>query len=410
MTIQTNSIKKKSWVVFGFLLTFIFFSTDGFNKVGWDGDFGRHIMIAFYLLIMLISYLQRKKIKIINMPMRKFIIALTIIPILCIVTRMYAGDMGFDTITPYMASVTFLVYFILHEYNVPEKVLISCLTKIALIIFLIQVVQQVMPSSAVFGVSDPNSYFYNGEMAEVRNGLYRYRIVCFIISLIALYHSWQAVNEKRNIRTLSIFVALACSVYLYLTRQLMFTSIVTIACSFIFMKQSKGKLLLLISVAIFLFVIYSYSDVLFGELLTQTKDENTSDNIRMLSLAFYWDKIVGDPLSFFFGNGIHPQLQYWGRMYYFWPTDIGIFGAWFFYGVFEVITYLLLVWNILVRKSSKLPLYIKLFVFGTFINCFMIFPYLKAYEYIVWAIVLYICDLHIVDNKKTNRIKICIHP
>lgn len=392
--------RKKKWVVFGLLLAFIFFSTDGFNKVGWDGNFGRHIMIAFYLIIMIVSFIQRKKIMKVEMPMKKFIIALAVIPVFCIITRMYAGDMGLDTMTPYMASATFLVYFILYEYKVPENVLANGLVKIALIIFLIQVVQQLMPSSAIFGVSDPNSYFYNGEMAEVRNGLYRYRIVCFIVSLIALYYLWQKINERKNIWNLSIFVALACSVYLYLTRQLMFTSIVTIACSFVFMKKSKGKLLLLVSVAIFLFVIYSYSDVLFGELLTQTKDENTSDNIRMLSLAFYWDKIISDPLSFFLGNGIHPQLQYWGRMYYFWPTDIGIFGAWFFYGIFEVITYLLLVWNILVRKGSNLPLYIKLFVFGTFINCFMIFPYLKAYEYIVWAIVLYICDLHIINNKK----------
>lgn len=105
----------------------------------------------------------------------------------------------------------------------------------------------------------------------MRNGLYRYRIVCFIVSLIALYYSWQKINERKNLRNLSLFVALACSVYLYLTRQLMFASIVAIACSFIFVKKSKGKLLLFISVAIFLFIIYSYSDVLFGELLTQTK-------------------------------------------------------------------------------------------------------------------------------------------
>lgn len=96
-----------------------------------------------------------------------------------------------------------------------------------------------MPSSAIFGVSDPNSYFYNGEMAEVRNGLYRYRIVCFIVSLIALYYSWQKINERKNLRNLSLFVALACSVYLYLTRQLMFASIVAIACSFIFVKKVK---------------------------------------------------------------------------------------------------------------------------------------------------------------------------
>lgn len=141
--------------------------------------------------------MQRKKNVNMSMPMKKYIIALTVIPFFCMITRLYEGDMSYDTITPYMASTTFLVYFILHEYNVSEAVLISSIVKIALVIFLIQIVQQFMPSSAIFGVSDPNSYFYNGEMAEVRNGLYRYRIVCFIVSLIALYYSWQKLMRGK---------------------------------------------------------------------------------------------------------------------------------------------------------------------------------------------------------------------
>lgn len=58
---QITNNKKKKWAVFGLLLTFIFFSSDGFNKVGWDGNFGRHVMIFFYLLIILVSFMQRKK-------------------------------------------------------------------------------------------------------------------------------------------------------------------------------------------------------------------------------------------------------------------------------------------------------------------------------------------------------------
>lgn len=393
-------INIKKWITFCLLLAFIFFSSDGLNKIGWNANLGRHVMIIFYIMLVIVSFLQRSKTSNAEMPMRKYVIALVAIPFLCIITRIDAGDMSFDTFTPYLSSLTFLVYFVLHEYKISEKLLTNSLLKIALIIFMIQVVQQIVPSVAIFGVSDPNGYFYNGEMAEIRNGLYRYRIVCFIISLFALYYSWQKVNERRNVKNVLVFIALAISIYLYLTRQLMFTSILTIACSFIFVKNRKGKFFLFLSVAIFLFVIYQYSDVLFGELLTQTKDEDTTDNIRMLSLAFYWDKIIGDALSFLFGNGIHPQLQYWGIMYYFWPTDIGVFGAWFFYGFFWVITYLVLVWKIIIRNNSILPLYIKLLTFGTFINCFMIFPYSKSYEYILWAIVIYICDLHISGNKK----------
>lgn len=390
----------KKWVTFILLLIFVFFATDGFNKVGWNSNLARHVMISFYIGILILTLLQGPKLLRVKMPMRNYVIALAVIPFLCIITRTNAGDMSIGTFTPYLSSLTFLVYFILYEFEISERILTSSLLKIAIIIFVIQVVQQLAPSSAIFGVSDPNGYFYNGEMAEIRNGLYRYRIVCFVISLFAFYHSWQKVNERRNIKNVLVFIALAISVYLYLTRQLMFTSILTISCSFLFVKKSKGQFFLILTVAIFLLIIYQYSDVLFGELLTQTKDEKTTDNIRMLSLAFYWDRITEDAFSFFLGNGIHPLLQYWGRTFYFWPTDVGVIGAWFFYGVFWIITYIILVWNILIVHKNKVPLYVKLLTFGTFVNCFMIFPYSKVYEYIVWAIIIYICDLHISCNKK----------
>lgn len=234
-------INIKKWITFCLLLAFIFFSSDGLNKIGWNANLGRHVMIIFYIMLVIVSFLQRSKTSNAEMPMRKYVIALVAIPFLCIITRIDAGDMSFDTFTPYLSSLTFLVYFVLHEYKISEKLLTNSLLKIALIIFMIQVVQQIVPSVAIFGVSDPNGYFYNGEMAEIRNGLYRYRIVCFIISLFALYYSWQKVNERRNVKNVLVFIALAISIYLYLTRQLMFTSILTIACSFIFVKNRKGK-------------------------------------------------------------------------------------------------------------------------------------------------------------------------
>lgn len=86
-----------------------------------------------------------------------------------------------------------------------------------------------------------------------------------------------------------------------------------------------------------------------------------------------------------------------------YPSDIGIVGQWFYYGVIWVLTYVVLLYKLLVKYNRVLPLYIKLFVFGAFVNCIMIMPYYNNFCYLIWAEVLYICDLYI--TKSNWRVK-----
>lgn len=43
-------INIKKWITFCLLLAFIFFSSDGLNKIGWNANLGRHVMIIFYIV------------------------------------------------------------------------------------------------------------------------------------------------------------------------------------------------------------------------------------------------------------------------------------------------------------------------------------------------------------------------
>ena len=73
----------KKWVTFILLLIFVFFATDGFNKVGWNSNLARHVMISFYIGILILTLLQGPKLLRVKMPMRNYVIALAVIPFLC---------------------------------------------------------------------------------------------------------------------------------------------------------------------------------------------------------------------------------------------------------------------------------------------------------------------------------------
>ena len=83
-------------------------------------------------------------------------------------------------------------------------------------------------------------------------------------------------------------------------------------------------------------------------------------------------------------------------------TDIGIIGQWFIYGLIWIILYVFMVFNIVIRYRKKIPLYIRLFVIGTFINSAWIFPYRREYEFFIWTVVLYISSIYIYQYDYKN--------
>lgn len=100
----------------------------------------------------------------------------------------------------------------------PLNVVINSLTTVAITIFFIQVVQQFLPNMAVFGVYEEE--LGKSEVAEIRNGLYRYRLSCQCVTFFCLYYYWQQTLEKYTLKSAILSVILMASIYLTLTRQL----------------------------------------------------------------------------------------------------------------------------------------------------------------------------------------------
>jgi len=300
------------------------------------------------------------------------------------------------------ALSAFLFYYLYNIAKARERDIVNMFTAIALCIFGIQVFQVIYPEMAVFGIYDDEIRQSRHAIAEMRNGIYRFRLETYFFTLFCLYYYWNRLCAKPALRDIVLFCVFLTSTYLYLTRQIMIASVVTLACSYFFIKKTKAKIFSVLMIGLLGFVLLQYSDELFRKLFAQTKTEINAGNIRVITAGFYWEKICEGPIAFLFGNGHPVQLSKWSERVLH-PSDIGLIGEMFHYGALWIVFYFYTVYLVLAKHGKKLPLYIKLFVFGTFTNSIMIFPYRNGGEYFVWATVLYIASLYIVRYRTLIR-------
>lgn len=145
-------------------------------------------------------------------------------------------------------------------------------------------------------------------------------------------------------------------------------------------------------------LMFLLGDLLFGELIEFTKNESFEGNIRDLTFAYYWGRDTESIEAFLFGHGLSKDIEMMKENYMLVVTDIGIIGQWFIFGVLWIIVYFYTLFRMLIKERKRVPLYVKLFLLGTFINSFWIFPYRREYEFFIWTIVLYLTSKNISNN------------
>lgn len=310
-----------------------------------------------------------------------------------------------------VSNFIWVIYFILHKYKITEAALLKVFFIIALTISVIQIVQQVTYPKAIFGIMTVEDMFEKGmtEVAEMRNGLWRFRIgnnAYFTVPI--LFASWFYLQKKISINLLLWVVLLLISVYMTLTRQVIFSCIVTLLYSFFLGKNGKSKAFILILLLIVcLFIFY---DILFSSLADQTAEDNNDENIRLLSAIYYWNESIKTPFTFLFGIGkgtANSPLAYiqdtMASVYGFYVNDVGFIGEIYEKGCIYVIICYFTLYKIFIHYKNTIPLYVRLFVFFTTLMSVMIFPFSNASQMLVWTILLYVSDIHINKNKRANN-------
>jgi len=346
-------------------------------------------------------FFNRARISAVYTSFEKELWVLMLLPLSDTVIRSLLSGSSFINERQYILALSaFLFYYIYNICRIGEQDITNIFTVIALCAFGIQIYQILFPQSAVFGIYDEGIRQPRHAVAEIRNGIYRFRLETYFFTLFCLYYYWNRLLAKLTLRNIVLFSVFLASTYLYLTRQIMIAAVITLICSYFFIKSTKARIVSVMLIGILSLALLQYSDELFKDLFNRSHTEIGSINIRLVSIGFYWGKICENPVAFLFGSGHPAMLGKWAERGLY-PSDIGLIGEMFHYGILWIMLYLYTVYLILMKYGRRLPLYIKLFVFGTFTNSIMIFPYRNDAEYFVWATILYLASLYLGRYRNT---------
>lgn len=404
MQIQTQKINRK---IFYILFAFLIVVTNCFAYKYWN--IKSYIYLPFYAFFIIVIMKHQKILhaKRNEMKFSKLVKAMMLVPFLSFISYFCNGDTGWMShpvmVIALCGSLTFMLYFVLHAWKVNERTIISVIFIAAFCILVIQIFQQIFPSHAVFGVktdfSEQAETLSVTDFVEVRNGFYRYRISGALFTIMAMCYAWQEVLKKHSTKNIVLFLVFAFSMYLFLTRQYMIATVGMCVFSVFLIGKSSfaSKLKYLVPIALLLFVLYMFSDALFGSLLedTQNQTENAENDIRTAAFAYYWNEIVSNNLTMLFGAGSSSSSAAYASQYKMFWVDIGLVGQWFAWGIGAILTYAVLLYKLFLKKKFDVASWVRFMAFITFITSFLIYPYPSPVQFMAWSMALYVVDLHV---------------
>lgn len=398
--------KSKQLVAIIAIILFVILFTSCFNISGWNTTYAGWISnILSYLFFVYLLFEKRKNNE---YHFSSIVMLLIFVPFLSILNSWFIYSQSpYRSFTVLLGQFMWVIYFLLHKYKVSEQTILNIFLFISLCIVTIQIVQQITYPNAPFGTLSEDMMIERRalESAEQRNGMWRFRMhQNGYYTAPILFAMWVWMRNKINPKLVVLVGLMFVSIYLTLTRQVMFACILTIFCS-IFMGQKKINIAVLLLGLVLITGLYVNYDVLFSKLAQQTQDDSTEDNVRILAASLLWDESLKTPFTFLFGYGLPDGNSQYGiymnklRVFYgIYTTDVGFIGQIFERGVIYVCICYYMFYKLFFKLKKVIPLYIRMFVMFAGVMSVMIFPCISPAQNIVWVLLLYICDLHINNS------------
>ena len=391
--------KQKLYVIL--IVAFVLLLSNGLKYSYWNPTYGGWITKLIYLYF--IWFFIRLSTRNPNYHFRTEVLLLTFLQLPSMVNSwMYFNQSFIQSLTVDLAAFSYVTYFMLHHYRVEERTIMKAILFMALLIVGIQLFQQFSYPNCWFGIHDEEKQAITKELAEQRNGLWRFRMhINGFYTCPILFAAWIWLQRKFDIRTMIVCSLLMVSVYLTLTRQVMVACIFAVFMSSFIGEQKNKKAALLLGL-LFIVGLYEYYDVLFSSLSEQTQEDSTEDNIRLFSAIYFWEESLKSPLTFLFGYGNNNANSAYGDLisrmsedYGLCTSDVGFIGQIYEKGLLYVLVTYWIFYKLYFRLKTKTPLYIKMMVLFCVPMTPMIFPTISALSSFVWVMMIYIADLHV---------------
>ena len=299
-------------------------------------------------------------------------------------------------------NLFWLLYFVLHIYNIPARSVVNLMIFIGLVWVAITVVQQ---------FTYPDYYFYSRSEAEGKNilraGIYRFMVWGHHYGLFVTFYFFYKYLNTKKLYNLVLVLAGLTGFYYFGTRQFIFG---VIACIVIAALRQKGIVKLysiLLIVAVSILLIY-FENALFGGYIKLTNDQLASnDEIRYLSLNYWLFEYWPHWLAVFLGNGLENFKSAYGQEILklmenngLYRTDVGIIGTFNTYGIFYAINIILVnikgCKNIFYTKNTE---YLKLFFWFNLMVLVLNVPYASRQAIPFFCFIFYLIDKAYEDKK-----------
>ena len=396
-----GSLRGKQKLYAIFIVAFVILSSSGLYYYNWNPTYAGWITKVIYLYFL--RFFIRHSTRIPNCHFRTEVLLLMFLQFPSMINSwFYFGQSFIQSFSVDLAAFSYITYFMLHRYQVEERTILKAILFMALLIVGIQLFQQISYPNCWFGIYNEERQAIMTELAEQRNGLWRFRMhINGFYTCPILFAAWIWLQRKFDSRTMIVCCLLLVSVYLTLTKQVMVACIFAVFMSSLIGEQKNKKAALLLGL-LFIVGLYEYYDVLFSSLSEQTKEDSTEDNIRLFSATYFWEESLKSPLTFLFGYGAHhPEsglgdlMSHLNTDYGFYIGDVGFIGQIYQKGLFYVLTAYWLFYKIYFRFKKQLPLYVKMMVLFCVPMTPMIFAMYSPLYYCVWVMMIYIVDLHV---------------
>jgi hypothetical protein len=409
----TSKAEKQRGIGFTILILIILlFVTNFYSFVGVNPS--KLVLIIkplFQIIFLYFFYLEFKngfkKKKIFT----KIVFFLIFIPFFGFISAKFIYNQSFsDSYRTQLDVFAFSFYFLWHRLKITIKPIIYAFTIFSLGYIFIQIYQNIS-GVLLFGPWLNE----NGEVS-LRNNFARFYISTPLIIFFTQLFYLNLFLIRNKLVYLFLSILFLVSIYLMLTRQVLASVLICNALLIINnLKYNKAKSkyfwTVLIAAAIAI-IVTTYSDTLFSYYIDTTKNDLTTDNVRIMSYNFFWDKIIQNPLTFLFGNGMPSPngseysnyiINLWNN-YQIGVTDIGFIGYWFFYGAIYIALFLYLPYLYFIKHGKTIPFYLKMFLLVNYLQSIMIFPFRSRSDFVVWSLFFYITDFYISYSRmeKTN--------
>lgn len=352
------------------------------------------ILIVFILLKTI--YFPEGHLKM-NFKWPVIVIAISIIPSFFI-AYYYHNQNFIVSVYANRALLFFLLYFFLHVYKVPVKIVLQVIVIVGVFaVFLYYVQLAIYPKLIMKLVST----------METR-GTIRMFIPGMLCTVAAYFYFLNRFFESNNFKFLLLSLVMFSAFILQGTRILIFSTFFLTLVNLILSNRVRSKVLIsfLISLAAFaVFMAFREIFMAIGQ-VSSKQASNFENDVRLRAAKFFLTSFMPNKLAYIFGNSdadagspYDLKLFYYSFKYGFFLNDIGVIGDYVRYGIFFTVASFYLILKALFIKTANGYNFLKYYIVS---QCF---TFLTGKGFIGGADIVFVCTLYIFDIQNAKLLK-----